>query len=371
MRFFDDILRVCHSKPLMGYYCAMVPAIRQAFRHYIVCLLLSASGIAVAAESGVVLLYHHVATGTPPSTSISPKDFRAHLDYLRDNNFSVLPLDELVQSLRSRTPLPDRAVAITFDDGYSSIYETAFPLLQEYGMPFALFVSTEPINNRQKNYMTWEQIRALSEAGALIANHMVSHPYMLSRNAEETDANWLARQRAELLEAEATILKETGQSHRFLAYPYGEFNAQIKAMLAEEGYVGFAQNSGAVGYSSDFHALPRYPLAGIYARLETARVKFSTLAFDVELLEPDSPVTELERPEALLRFNLNRISPSQLGCYDNGKAMTLTWENRETGLLRIQAADAHSDRRWRYICTAPSTENGRYFWYSVPWINPR
>ena len=63
-------------------------------------------------------------------------------------------------------------------------------------MPFALFVSTEPINNRQKNYMTWEQIRALSEAGALIANHMVSHPYMLSRNAKETDANWLARQRA-------------------------------------------------------------------------------------------------------------------------------------------------------------------------------
>ena len=52
--------------------------------------------------------------------------------------------------------------------------------------------------------------------------------------------------RAELLEAEATILKETGQSHRFLAYPYGEFNAQIKAMLVEEGYVGFAQNSGAV-----------------------------------------------------------------------------------------------------------------------------
>ena len=347
----------------------MESAIRQAIHHSVLCLLLSASGNVVAANSGVVLLYHHVATGTPPSTSISPEDFRAHLDYLRDNNFNVLPLDELVNSLRSRTPLPDRAVAITFDDGYSSIYETAFPLLQEYDMPFALFLSTEPINNRQKNYMTWEQVRALSEAGALIANHMVSHPYMLSRNDEETDAKWLERQRAELLEAEATILKKTGQSHRFLAYPYGEFNAQLKAMLVEEDYVGFAQNSGAVGYNSDFHALPRYPLAGIYARLETARVKFNSLAFDVELLEPDSPVTELERPGALLRFNLSDISPSQLGCYDNGEAMTLEWEDREMGLLRIQAVDAHSDRRWRYICTAPSKDNGRYYWYSVPWIN--
>ena len=127
----------------------------------------------------------------------------------------------------------------------------------------AVFVSTEPINNRQKNYMTWEQIRALSEAGVLIANHMVSHPYMLSRNKEETDTSWLARQRGELLEAEATILRETGQSHRFLAYPYGEFDAQIKAMLGEEGYVGFAQNSGAIGYNSDFLALPRLSLIHI------------------------------------------------------------------------------------------------------------
>ena len=98
---------------------------------------------------------------------------------------------------------------------------------------------------------------------------------MLSRNNEETDANWLARQRAELLEAEDTILKETGQSHRFLAYPYGEFNAQIKAMLVEEGYVGFAQNSGS-RLQLNFHALPRYPLAGIYARLEArGKVQFT------------------------------------------------------------------------------------------------
>ena len=371
MRFIADILRECNSMRLLGYYCAMVSPIRQAFRHSVLCLLLCAPGIVVAADSGVVLLYHHVATGTPPSTSISPEDFRAHLDYLRDNNFSVLPLDELVQSLHSRTPLPDRAVAITFDDGYSSIYETAFPLLQEYDMPFALFLSTEPINNRQKNYMTWDQVRALSEAGVLIANHMVSHPYMLSRNKEETDTSWLARQRSELMEAEATILRETGQSHRFLAYPYGEFDAQIKAMLGKEGYFGFAQNSGAIGYNSDFLALPRYPLAGIYARLETARVKFNSLAFDVELLEPASPVTELDRPEALLRFNLNGFSQSQLQCYDEGQALMLHWEDRESGLLRIQALKAHSGRRWRYICTAASAENGRYFWYSVPWINPR
>ena len=114
--------------------------------------------------------------------------------------------------------------------------------------------------------------------------------------------------------------------------------------------------------------LCRATLAGIYARLETARVKFSSLAFDVELLEPNSPVTELEARSST-KVQPEWDHPITARCYDNGQAMTLTWENRETGLLRIQAVNAHSNRRWRYIC-APSTEDHRYFWYSVPRINP-
>ena len=349
----------------------MIIEIRHAYCAGVLCLSIALTGTLAAANSGVVLLYHHVANETPPSTSISPEEFHAHLDYLKENGFAVVPLDELVHRLRTRAPLPERTVAITFDDGYSSIYETAFPLLKEYEMPFTLFLSTEPINNRQRNYMTWEQVRELSEAGALIANHLVSHPYMLSRESQETDVDWLERQRNELLEAEATILKETGQSHRFLAYPFGEFNAEIQSMLVEEGFIGFAQNSGAIGYSSDFQALPRFPMAGIYARLDTAQVKFNSLAFDVELIEPGSPVTDLESPEALLRFNLKGLSPSQINCYDDGEKLNLSWEDQDDGLLRLRAAKRHYGRRWRYICTGLSAESARYFWYSVPWVNPK
>ena len=349
----------------------MIIGIRKACLSSVLCLSMNLTGVLGAADSGVVLLYHHVDTSTPPSTSISPEEFRAHLDYLKENEFAVIQLDEMVQHLRTRTALPERAVAITFDDGYSSIYETAFPLLVEYDMPFTLFLSTEPLNNRQKNYMNWEQVRELSGAGALIANHLVSHPYMLSRDIQETDVSWLERQRSELLEAEATILKETGQSHRFLAYPYGEFNAEIKSMIREEGFIGFAQNSGAISFGSDFSALPRFPMAGVYARLDTAQVKFNSLAFEVDLLEPSSPVTEFTRPEALLRFKLDGVNPRQINCYDDGKMMDLRWEDQATGLLRLQPIKAHHGRRWRYICTAPSTVSGRYFWYSVPWVNPR
>lgn len=336
------------------------------------CLSLVPLDAALAADnnSATILLYHHVATDTPPSTTISPGDFQAHLEYLRDNDFKVLPLDEIIESLRDELPIPDKSVAITFDDGYLSIYETAFPMLQEFGMPFTLFVSTDPIDQGLANYMGWAQIREMSDAGVLIANHMVTHPYMLTRNQDESDADWLARQRAELLQAEALIEEHTGQQHRYLAYPYGEFNPAIKSMLADEGFTGFAQNSGAVGRDSDFLALPRYPLASIYANLDTARIKLDSLAFSAELVEPLSPVTREQSPSVTLRFNEGAYNLEQIGCFANSQAMDLEWLDRSQGLLRISTEQVFNGRRWRYICTAPAPGSSRFYWYSVQWINP-
>lgn len=325
---------------------------------------------AEAAEHGVITVYHHVATDTPPSTSISPDQFRAHLEYLRDNDFNVMALDVMISALRAREPLPDRSVAITFDDGYISIFETAFPMLQEFGFPFALFVSTGPIDREQSGYMSWEQIRQMSEAGVVIANHMVEHPYMLDREEGESDSAWLERRREELLAAEATIEEHTGQNHRFLAYPYGEFDPALKEMLDQEGFIGLAQNSGAAGYSSDFLALPRYPLASIYANLETASTKLESLAFDVTLVEPESPVTSETRPAATLRFQPGDYNFSQIGCFANSQPLDLDWQDQEQGLLTIQPDQDFNGRRWRYLCTAPLPGSGRYFWYSVQWINP-
>ena len=142
------------------------------------CILcgLAFSGLIHAAEHGVILQYHHVATNTPASTSISPEDFKTHLDYLRDNAFNVIPLDQMIESLRLGQQISDKAVAISFDDGYLSIYEEAFPLLQSYGFPFTVFISTQPIDDEQANFLSWQQIQEMSEAGVIIANHMVDHP---------------------------------------------------------------------------------------------------------------------------------------------------------------------------------------------------
>ena len=223
-----------------------------------VCLLMLSTAV-LAAQGAVILLYHHVAEDTPPSTTISPADFEAHLSYLRDNGFTVVGLDRAIESLRSNQALPEKSVVITFDDGYSSIYSEAFPLLQSYGYPFTLFLSTGPIDSGLRNYMNWDQIREMSDAGVIIANHMVDHPYMLEPLDSESDSERLGRLRAELLQAEQRIEQETGQSHRYLAYPYGEYDPAIKSILQELNFVGLAQNSGAVGPRVGFSCSAQIP----------------------------------------------------------------------------------------------------------------
>ncbi len=328
-----------------------------------------ASTIASASGAAIVL-YHHVATDTPPSTSLSPAQFRSHLEFIRDNAIDVIPLDELLKAIETGIELPEKTIAITFDDGYLSIFTEAFPMLTEFGFPFTVFISTGPIDRAQPNYMTWDQIRTMSDADVIIANHMVEHPYMLDRQPEQTDELWLLNLKEELLRAQLTINNETGQDHKLFAYPYGEYDDRIKQMVTELGFAGFAQNSGAVNETSDVAALPRYPLASIYANLETAKTKFLSKAFNVELLAPSSPVTSNYRASARLKFSPGEYSLGQIGCFYDGQAMELNWLDREAGIVEITPLQSASGRRWRYICTAPDPTGSRYFWYSVQLINP-
>ena len=96
-------------------------------------------------EAAVILQYHHVSTAAPKATRVSPKLFAQHLAHIKEQGYHVVPLYKLTQSLENNLPLPDKTLAITFDDGYLSIYSEAFPLLKEYGYPFTIFLNTQPV----------------------------------------------------------------------------------------------------------------------------------------------------------------------------------------------------------------------------------
>jgi poly-beta-1,6-N-acetyl-D-glucosamine N-deacetylase len=332
-------------------------------------LFLTSAALGQISDGAVILEYHNVSSAAAAESSISPDNFRAQMEFLRDNDFAILPLEHVMQSLKDGTPLPPKTAVITFDDNYRSVYESAFPLLKSFGWPFTVFVTTGQVAaGQQSSYASWEQLREMGAAGATLANHTITHLYMVEQFEGETEAAWLERLEAEIIGAETTIEEQTGQHHKLLAYPYGEYNAAIKSLIIRLGYTAFGQHSGPINVHSDFAALPRFPLSGAYGSMNNFGTKMLSRAFNVRLVSPASPVTTSDTPEAVLDFE-DDYRFDALNCFYNDRPIQVTEVSQAERQFRVSAKVQTRERRYRYNCTAPGPD-GRYFWHSILWINP-
>ncbi|WP_081666009.1 polysaccharide deacetylase family protein [Marinimicrobium sp. LS-A18] len=328
------------------------------------------------AQAAVVLQYHHVSESTPASTSVTPKRFRSHMDYLESHDFDVVPLEALVEALRSGEPLPDRTVAITFDDAYESVYSAAYPMLKERGWPFTVFVNTDPLDQGKGGFTSWDQLREMAEHGATIANHSTKHNHLQRRKAGESQGQWRERIESEVVDAERRIKEETGQNHKMLAYPYGEYNNEVKDLLASLGYVAFGQQSGPIGDHSDLRALPRFPFGGPYGEIEEFATKAQTRAMPIESVELyadselEQPLDEVvvaagARPVLVLNLEQDNLA-GRINCFAGGQgAIETRVEGRQ---LITQPGKPLTPGRTRYNCTAGTGESGRFYWFSQQWL---
>jgi peptidoglycan/xylan/chitin deacetylase (PgdA/CDA1 family) len=338
------------------------------YRYLSAMLLLCLTGMA---HGAIILQYHHVSETTPRVTSVTPAQFREQMQYLAENDFRVVPLTEVVDAIEHQRELPPKSVAITFDDGYRSIATTAHPILKEYGFPYTLFVAIEPIQKGFREMMSWDELIGLSRQGASIANHSWGHEHLLRRLAKESEAQWLTRIKANILRTEASIAEATGQNLKMLAYPFGEYNTALETMLSKQGFVALGQQSGAAGKYSALTALPRFPVAGAYADINTLKTKLNSLNMPVLQQSPRDP--ELKsgqwRPELRLTLDMKDIRQSQLMCYIQGQKAEPKWLSEKS--FSLQAATDLPAGRSRYNCTAPSIATGAYYWFSQPWVRPR
>ncbi|WP_308160264.1 polysaccharide deacetylase family protein [Arsukibacterium indicum] len=319
-------------------------------------------------QAAVMLIYHHVASDTPRVSSVTATELRQHLQYLQDHNFKVIGLDVLIDQLKQGKPIADNAVVITFDDSFENNYTTAHPILMEFGYPYTIFISPGSIDNKVGPVLSWDQVRKMAADGVLVANHAMNHEHMTERENGETEADWLARIKQNILTAEQRIKEETGQSHRWLAYPYGEFNNQLEALVKKLGFVGIGQQSGAIGSSTLLSRIPRYPAAGQYAELADLSQKLRTLAFDITgYLSANQQISD-NPPTLRLTLNITDFLPEQLRCYAGTEALEPKWLNDNT--FEVTASKPVNRGRSRYNCTAPSlSKKGYFYWYSQPWLN--
>ncbi|MBL8873574.1 MAG: polysaccharide deacetylase family protein [Planctomycetaceae bacterium] len=173
-----------------------------------------------------VLFYHRVADKHHTPWTISNKDFRKHIHYLK-NHFELVPLSTL-QSQNGQAASRKMMVSITFDDGYAENFDHAIPLLLAEGIPFTYFVSSNFILS-QKVFPhdaklglnlrpnTPEQIRFLADRGVVIGGHTSNHSDMGTITAPE-------QVRSEILGDIRVLEALTGKPIEYFAFPYGDVN---------------------------------------------------------------------------------------------------------------------------------------------------
>lgn len=204
----------------------------------------------VARQARVPILMYHYLSDPPPGAdryrrdlSTSPAQFEQHLAYLREQGYQAVTLYDLLYHLTQGTPLPEKPVVITFDDGYRDNYSNAFPLLRQYGFNATFFVLTEVTNQGEAEYMTWDQLREMAAAGMDIECHARVH-----ENLPENDDARLVWQ---VLGCREAIEGELGQRPRFVAYPSGHFDDRVMAFFASDNYWGGVTTQQGSLHSSD------------------------------------------------------------------------------------------------------------------------
>ena len=209
-----------------------------------------------------VLLYHRFGESKYPSTNISPELFRKQLEFLRQENYTVLHLDQFRDVVHGQTSFPTKSVLITIDDAYRSIYDHAFPILKEFNFPFTLFVDARPLSSGASGAMTWEMLQEMREWGASVGNHTYSHARIGRPKHNQNLSDYREWVRSDIILAQ-NKLNEHGIFTDVIAYPYGEYNEVVINIAREEGFkLMFAQDEGAVDSTVDLTRIPRLPIVG-------------------------------------------------------------------------------------------------------------
>ncbi|MCK5718529.1 MAG: poly-beta-1,6-N-acetyl-D-glucosamine N-deacetylase PgaB [Thiomargarita sp.] len=221
-------------------------------------------------ESFQALCYHDVRDDVvgdldPDTMSVSTLTLGKHFAWLKSKGYNPISVDDILATRDGIRLLPDKAVLITFDDGYNSFYHKIFPLLKLYNFPAVLAVvgswMEKPLNESfqygtklksRKHLVTWEQVREMQASGLV---EIASHSYNLHRgitsnsqgntqaaavsrhyDAEtgyETDADYKQRIYEDLKKSSEVIEKYTGIKPRVMVWPYGHFNGlSVDAAIA-------------------------------------------------------------------------------------------------------------------------------------------
>lgn len=206
-----------------------------------------------------ILMYHSI-DNLGLITSVRPERFAAQMAFLAEHKHQMLTLDEVVDLLNSDRPIPPRCAALTFDDGYRTVYTVALEHLRRYSFPATVFVvsghcgklSNWPSHAPQhstREMLTAAELRELRASRVTIGAHTVSHHHLTRLP--------LAQAQREIEDSRAELEQIVGDRVRHFAYPYGELNDALRAFVAGRFDSACGIDLRFARHGDDFYNLPR------------------------------------------------------------------------------------------------------------------
>tara|TARA_B110000444_G_scaffold259888_1_gene305088 strand:+ start:4048 stop:5091 length:1044 start_codon:yes stop_codon:yes gene_type:complete len=304
----------------------------------------------------IVLMYHRFNENKYPSTNIKTADFIKHLDLIKSNNFKFINANEFENSLENNKK--ERKILLTIDDGFSSFYKEAWPILKENKIPFILFVSTREIGSY--GYMNWDQLKEISNEDFVhIGNHSYSHEYLV----DKTDADIIS----DLNLAFNDFKKNLNFNSPFFSYPFGEYSNRFKNIIDDFNFkYAFGQHSGVADETKDRLEIPRFPINEAYGEIKRFKTILKTLPFKYKSVLPDEKFINEKNnpPNVIVEFyddikNLNLINcysnelnswkKSKIDFLDNNKIKINLIGKFTTERGRINCSLRESDGSWRWL----------------------
>jgi len=212
-----------------------------------------------------VLCYHRIGGALELGvTRVGRGVFARQMTALAKGGWRALTLDAVAQaggSSQSASPNPQSAFLLSFDDGYASTAETAFPVLADLGFTAITFLVTDYIGRentwdvrytwRRQRHLDWRAIERWAGRGFSFQSHTRTHRRL----------TWLSDREAgdELARSRETLVQRLGEGAGIaLAYPFGAADRRVRALAREAGYrMGFGAPSARGG---DPFAIPRTPV---------------------------------------------------------------------------------------------------------------
>lgn len=204
-----------------------------------------------------ILMYHHFADDEKnPGVVISAEMFESHVIALHDAGYSAITFEELCGFVFDGTELPKRPIIITTDDGYTSVYETAFPILKKYNMKATVFVIGVLYGQtlyKDTQYPIYPPHFGDAEASIMAQSGVLSiqsHSYDMHqiesyetapfrvgamRMDNESEEEYINAFKADFERSAAQIENITGERPFVYSYPYGRSSTLTEKLLKEIG----------------------------------------------------------------------------------------------------------------------------------------